>query len=130
MARKKSNDPDAALRRARAIQNKNKWEIPFITLFRAKHPDLPVPERDYQFAPPRRWKIDFALPCIKVGVELNGGGGRSRHASVTGHKNDCDKLNMAVMTGWKILQFNVIHLKKMDEVVEFAAQVIRANLHS
>lgn len=127
MSRKRKDiDPAAELRRARARANKDKNELPFLMLFKSRHPDLPNPERDYVFAPPRRFKFDFAWKGLLVSCELNGGGRRGRHSSLTGQKNDCDKLNLAVgILGWRVLQFNVIHLKDMVSVVDMVALVVR-----
>jgi hypothetical protein len=34
---------------------------------------IQVPTREYVFAPPRKWRFDFAWPDIKLAVEINGG---------------------------------------------------------
>ena len=132
MARKpkklKPIDPQAELRRERARIAKDRHEGPFMAIFRSRHPDLPQPTRDYVFAPPRRFKFDFAWTGLsfKLAVELHGGGGRGRHVSVTGQKIDCDKMNIAVgVMGWRVLQYNVIHLKDMVSVVDMVASVVR-----
>jgi hypothetical protein len=129
MARKKpKDDPQRELRRERAAIAKEKHEGPFMRLFASRHPDLPVPVRDYVFAPPRKFKFDFAWKgmAFPLAVELHGGGGRGRHTSVTGHKNDCDKMNIAIgVMGWRVLQYNVVHLKDMVSVVDMVAHVVR-----
>lgn len=129
MARKKRDvDPQAELRRERARIAKDKWEMPFLKLFESRHPDLPVPTRDYKFAEPvgRKFKLDFAFIGDRIGVELDGGGARSRHATVKGYASDCDKMNIAAAMHWRILRFNVIHLKRMADVVDFVADVLRS----
>ena len=35
--------------------------------------DLPEPEREYIFAPPRRWRFDFRWPGHMLAVEVEGG---------------------------------------------------------
>ncbi len=128
MARKqKQVDPQAELRRARAAIAKDKHELPFLRLFASRHPDLPQPLRDHKFALAvgRKFKLDFSWPELKLGCELDGGGARSRHATVKGYANDCDKVNIAAAMRWRLLRFNVIHLRKMIDVVDFVAQVVR-----
>jgi hypothetical protein len=128
MARKKNVDPQAELRRARAAIAKDKWEGPFLAIFRSRHPTLPQPVRDYKFAEAvgRKFKIDFAWMDLKLGVELDGGGAKSRHSTVKGYANDCDKQNLSVAMGWKLLRFNVIHMRNMADVVDYVAHIVRS----
>ena len=65
--------------------------------------DLPEPEREYRFAPPRRWRFDFAWPEHKVAVEIEGGlfkGGR--HQSLDGFLKDAEKYEAALLKGWTV----------------------------
>jgi len=64
------------------------------------------PETEYRFAPPRRWKFDFAFPAQKVAIECEGGiysGGR--HVRGAGFEKDCEKYNAASLDGWRLLRF-------------------------
>lgn len=66
---------------------------------------LPHPEREYRFAPPRRWRFDFAWPESKVAVEVEGGrfvGGA--HISVAGLERDVEKYNEAALAGWRVIR--------------------------
>lgn len=126
--RKTAADPKKALRAARARANKDKHEVPFLRLWQMMYPKLPVPERDYKFIPGRKFAIDFAFCDARLGVELHGGGRRGRHTTLMGHKNDCDKKNLAIQEGWRLLEFNVIHLKDMKAVVDFVAKVLMQGL--
>lgn len=72
-----------------------------------------LPEREYRFAPPRKWRFDFAWPALRVAVELEGGvwtGGR--HATGAGLIADMDKYNAAASLGWRVLRFSATHLRK------------------
>ncbi len=72
-----------------------------------------LPEREYRFAPPRKWRFDFAWPNLRVAVELEGGvwtGGR--HATGAGLVSDMDKYNAAASLGWLVLRFSATHLRK------------------
>ena len=66
---------------------------------------MPEPVREYVFAPPRRWRFDFAFPEQRVAVEIDGGQwapGGGRHAKDA----DKDKHNAAVLLGWRVLRFS------------------------
>jgi Uncharacterized protein conserved in bacteria len=67
---------------------------------------LPPPEREYRFAPPRRYRADFAWPDRRVIAEVEGGtysGGR--HVRPKGYENDCNKYNLAALGGWRVFRF-------------------------
>lgn len=67
---------------------------------------LPEPEREFRFAPPRRWRADFAWPTLRVLVEIEGGiwtGGR--HTRGSGFEADMAKYNAAALAGWTVLRF-------------------------
>lgn len=67
---------------------------------------VPAPEREYRFAPPRMWRIDFAWPAQKVAVEIEGGvWTNGRHTRGSGFVADCEKYNAATLAGWKVLRF-------------------------
>lgn len=62
-------------------------------------------EREYRFAPPRRYRFDFAWPAERVAVEIDGGTwkpGGGRH----GRDVDREKLNLAAVSGWRVLRFS------------------------
>ena len=63
---------------------------------------------EYRFAPPRRWRFDFAWPAATggVAVELDGGAyTQGRHTRGAGFEADCAKLNEAAVRGWRVLRF-------------------------
>lgn len=124
--RTKAADPKKALRAARAAANKDKHEVPFLRLWTGMYPHLPVPERDYKFHPERKWKADLCWVHEKIIVELHGGGGRGRHARITGMTADCDKSNAAQLMGFRYLTFTVLHLKDMKAVIDLVALVVES----
>ena len=66
---------------------------------------LPEPEREHRFAPPRKWRLDFAWPEHRVALEVEGGtmtGGR--HTRGKGFEADCEKYNQCVLDGWLLLR--------------------------
>lgn len=67
---------------------------------------IPRFEREYRFAPPRRWRIDFAFPDVKLAVEIEGGiwikGGHTRGS---GFMKNVEKYNALALLGWRLLRF-------------------------
>ena len=65
-------------------------------------------EREYRFDEHRRYRFDFAIPAVKVAVEVQGGvwsGGA--HGRGSGIVRDYDKINLAQLLGWIVLLFDV-----------------------
>lgn len=69
-------------------------------------PVLPLPERQLEFAPPRKWRFDFAWPEDAVAMEIDGlgraDGGESGHRSRTGYLADAEKYEAAIVRGWTV----------------------------
>src|SRR3990167_5184772 len=78
---------------------------PLVLLCRAHR--LPAPQAEYRFLAHRRFRFDWAWPDRLLAVEQNGGvwtGGR--HTRGTGYLRDLEKLNLAQLEGWTVLQFS------------------------
>lgn len=68
---------------------------------------LPTPEREFFFAPPRRWRVDFAWPPFRLLVEVEGltrDGGR--HQQIAGFDADARKYASALLQGWTVLRLS------------------------
>lgn len=94
-------------------------------LFQMAAVGLPAPVSELVFAPPRRWRFDFAWPERRIAVEVEGGtwsGGR--HSSGVGFERDCVKYNEAALLGWTVLRVtsNMVRDGRALEVVERAFQ--------
>ena len=63
-------------------------------------------EREYRFAPARRWRIDFAWPEKKVGIEIDGllWGRPGGHQTVKGIIAASEKHEALMVAGWRILR--------------------------
>lgn len=61
-------------------------------------------QREYRFAPPRKWRMDFAWPDWKVAVEIEGlrYDGKARHQTAKGFVGDAEKYEAALRLGWKV----------------------------
>jgi len=71
----------------------------------AQHTGLDV-FREYRFHPVRRWRFDYAMPEVKVAVEIDGGVFVcGRHSRGIGQVRDMEKMNAAAELGWRVLHF-------------------------
>lgn len=61
---------------------------------------LPAPQREYVFAPPRRWRIDFAWPELRLAVEVDG----EAHRIHERFHADFEKHARLVLDGWTLLR--------------------------
>ena len=67
---------------------------------------------EYRFDPVRRWRLDFAFPDRRIGIEIEGGGWvQGRHSRGDGLEGDCDKGNALTLAGWRLLRFTGRHIK-------------------
>jgi len=103
---------------------KSNLEELLLLLIRAE--GLPEPEREYRFHDTRRWRLDFAYPDKKIGIEVQGGTYiRGAHSRGTGLERDYEKYNQAQVLGWDVYQFS----RKMIESGE-AIETIRRVLEA
>ena len=92
-------------------------EDQFLGLWQAHYPqlilerefsDIAAWEADYQerYAKSKRskrYRLDFAHPDSRTGVEIQGGVyNRGRHVTGSGYERDCRKYNLAYTSGWTI----------------------------
>lgn len=66
---------------------------------------LPLPEPEFRFAPPRRWRFDWCWQDRRLALEVEGGVFmRGRHTSPKGFLADIEKYNAATLLGWKVFR--------------------------
>lgn len=66
---------------------------------------LPEPQREFRFIPPRKFRFDFAWPSPAIAIEIEGGiFAHGRHTRGVGFARDCEKHNLAVLAGWRVLR--------------------------
>lgn len=85
-----------------------------------KQTKIPITSQ-YIFHPTRKWRLDFAFPDIKLGIEIQGYG--KGHASYTSMAADHKKHNAAVEYDWEILYYMSYQLTP-DKIKDTIAQVI------
>ena len=62
--------------------------------------------KEYMFHYTRKWRFDYAIPELKVAIEIDGGVlDYGRHNRPQGYINDMEKLNNAASLGWYVLRF-------------------------
>jgi very-short-patch-repair endonuclease len=94
-------------------------EAKFLLMCRARK--LPVPVPEYRFHPVRKFRLDWAWPEHRVGLEVDGGvwsGGA--HGRGTGITRDQEKTNLAAGEGWRILRCVPSKLATMDTLDHIA----------
>ena len=70
-----------------------------------KRAKLPAPTPEYRFAPPRRWRNDYAWPDHKLALEVEGGVfTRGRHSRGAGMVKDMEKYNELARLGWRLIR--------------------------
>lgn len=92
-------------------------EDQFLSAWHAHHPqlilerefsDIDTWEKDYQerhlkSKRSKRYRLDFAHPDSRTGIEIQGGVyNRGRHVTGSGYERDCRKYNLAAAGGWTI----------------------------
>ena len=73
--------------------------------------------REYQPCKTRRWRLDLALPAIKLAVEVDG----QRHFSHKQKRSDCERDNYLVANGWRVLHYpasSVLTKSRLPLIVE------------
>lgn len=83
----------------KAIVRKTKMEPIFMGY------GIEAPESEFRFAPPRRWRFDFAWPAVKVAFEYEGGTwSRGGHVRGQVYSANCEKYNEAQILGWVVIR--------------------------
>ena len=77
----------------------------FQKLIMAEVPGVEV-VKEHMFHWTRKWRFDYAIPDLKVAVEIDGAvRSYGRHNRPEGYINDMEKLNTAASMGWLVLRF-------------------------
>jgi hypothetical protein len=74
---------------------------------------LPIPAREVLFLPDRDFRFDYAWPCAKVAVEQQG---FRDHSTRKGLQRDYEKLNLAQLEGFIVLQFTPKQLQSIEAI--------------
>lgn len=79
--------------------------------------ELPKPEREFEGIPERRFRFDFAWPEHLIAVEIHGATHVGKgHTGGVGFTKDRQKMNLAAVHGWIVLEFTA-EMLNADELV-------------
>lgn len=79
-------------------------------------------QQEYRFHPVRKWRLDFADPVCKIGVEIEGGTWvMGRHSRGSGYAKDCEKYNELAASGWRVFRYTSV-----KSMADFPEQYKRA----
>ena len=69
---------------------------------------------EHKFHDTRKWRIDFAIIDLKIGIEIEGGvWSCGAHTRGKGFIEDMEKYNAAATLGWVLLRFTPQDLNKI-----------------
>jgi very-short-patch-repair endonuclease len=61
---------------------------------------------EYRFHRSRRWRFDYAIPHLRLAIEIDGGVWHyGRHNRPQGYLSDMEKFNAAAALGWVVMKF-------------------------
>ena len=104
-------------------------------LFWCKAFKLAAPRREFEFHPTRHWRLDFAWPELRAGVEVEGGiwmPGGGAHSRPMNIRRDVEKGNALTMLGWHVLRVTPEEvtrgrcMPRVDALLVMAAKSVQA----
>lgn len=64
----------------------------------------------------RRFRFDWAIPDLKIAIEYEGiFSKKSRHTTISGYTEDCEKYNLAIANGWKVLRYTAKNYTNLEK---------------
>lgn len=64
----------------------------------------------------RKFRFDWAIPEFKIAIEYEGiFSTKSRHTTLIGYTEDCNKYNLALINGWQVLRYTSANYQNMKE---------------
>lgn len=70
---------------------------------------MPDAVMEHRFHGKRKWRFDYADVERKIAVEYEGIiAHRSRHTSIVGYSNDCEKYGIAAIMGWLVIRVTAV----------------------
>lgn len=75
--------------------------------------------KELKFAEDRKFRFDFAIPSIKVGLEYDGlFSAKSRHTTAVGFSKDAEKINLAQALGWRAFRYTALNYKNFENDIK------------
>jgi hypothetical protein len=86
---------------------------------------IPAPIVELRHIPGRRFRLDYAWPDHRIGLEVQGGiWTRGKHSRGAGQKIDMEKNNLGILNGWRVFQCPPGH--EANTIVDFIKPTIEA----
>lgn len=91
--------------------------------------NIPAPVAEHCFAPPRKWRFDYAWPDYFIALEVEGGvWKRGRHNRASGFLKDMEKYNRAAALGWRVVKCTPQTLHSDDTIRTVAEAIINSKV--
>lgn len=76
---------------------------------------IPDYTEELEFHDVRKFRFDWAIPNLRIGVEYEGVISRkSRHTTLKGYSEDTRKYNLATIDGWRVLRYTALTYKEIS----------------
>ncbi|GIZ08349.1 hypothetical protein [Flavobacterium sp. UMI-01] len=70
---------------------------------------------EHKFDAVRNYRFDWALLDLKIGIEYEGiFSKKSRHTTAKGFSEDCNKYNLAIQNGWRVLRYTALNYQNLE----------------
>ena len=80
---------------------------------------------EHKFLKDRKFKFDAVFLEQKLAFEYEGiFSEHSRHTSIKGYIRDCEKYNLAVLNGWRVLRYTAANIKNLQGDLDKIKQII------
>lgn len=84
--------------------------------------------KEHMFHYTRKWRFDYAMPDLKVAIEIDGGvWDYGRHNRPQGYIDDMEKLNTAASMGWLVLRFTT-HDRLMNATLSLIKKTVELRM--
>ena len=80
---------------------------------------FPAWEREYTFLEGRKYRLDFAWPGVKLGIEVDG----AVHRIKSRFHSDREKHALSLLAGWRILPVTGLHVRD-GRAITWAAELL------
>lgn len=88
------------------------------TLLWVLHREGKIPEyvEELVFDDVRKFRFDWAITSLKIAIEYEGiFSNKSRHTTISGYTEDCEKYNLAIANGWRVLRYTAINYTNLQK---------------
>jgi hypothetical protein len=87
---------------------------------------IPAPVVEFRHIPGRRFRLDYAWPDHRIGLEVQGGiWTRGKHSRGAGQKIDMEKNNLGILNGWRV--FQCVPGRETQTIVDFIIPAISSS---